>query len=311
MFLGRPNYKSIHSAGSWPRFYLAAPECKIAGETPAPRIALFRGHYRLHFLFVDVEVGGDALYVVVFFESFDQPQHLRRLGTGQLDVILRYPADFGGIRGDAFFHQRAADCFKSFGRGQNFPSRAVIAQILGAGVQNNREHFVLVGLFFGYHDLALALEHPTDGAVFGHVSAVFVHQMAELADDAVAVGSHDLDDHAHASRSVALEVHFLVLLAFQLPSAARQGAFNVVIGHIFIFGRQNGGAQTRIGIRVAAAHASGNGDFADKFREYAAALGVGGRLLMFNCSPLGMPRHGNRLVRNNFGDWSLLIATIV
>jgi hypothetical protein len=35
--------------------------------------ALFRSHDCLHFLFIDVEVGGDALDVVMFFERFDQP----------------------------------------------------------------------------------------------------------------------------------------------------------------------------------------------------------------------------------------------
>ncbi len=243
----------------------------------------------------------------MFFERFDQPQHLRSLCAGQLYVVLRYPADFGGIRSDAIFRQRAADGFKRFGRRQNFPGRAVIPQILGPGIEDNGEHLVFIGLFLGHHNIALALEHPTYGAVFGHVSAVFVHHVAEFADDAVAVGGHHLDNHAHAARAVALEVHFFVLLAFQLPGAASQSPLDVVIGHIFIFGGQDGGAQTRIRIRVAAAHASGNGDFTNEFRENAAALGVGGRLFVFNRSPLGMARHGNRLVRNNLGTGRCLL----
>ena len=43
---------------------------------------LFRGHYRLHFFLIDVEVGGDALNVVMLLERFDEPQHLRRLCAG-------------------------------------------------------------------------------------------------------------------------------------------------------------------------------------------------------------------------------------
>src|SRR5271169_4077206 len=42
---------------------------------------LLRGHYSLHFFFVDIEVGGNFLNVVVFFERLDQPQHLSRLSA--------------------------------------------------------------------------------------------------------------------------------------------------------------------------------------------------------------------------------------
>jgi len=45
----------------------------ILGIRSTPR------HDRLHFLLVDVEVGGDALDVIMFFERFHEPQHLRRL----------------------------------------------------------------------------------------------------------------------------------------------------------------------------------------------------------------------------------------
>ena len=48
---------------------------------------------------------------------------------------------------------------------------------------------------------------------------------------------------------------------------------------------QNRGSQARIGVRVASADARGDADFADDSREYAAALRVGGPLLMFNCGP--------------------------
>jgi hypothetical protein len=64
-----------------------------------------------------------------------------------------------------------------------------------------------------------------------------------------------LDDHAHAARAVALEVHFFVLLAFELPGAASDGALDVVIRHVFVLGRGNGGAQAGVRIRVAAPHA--------------------------------------------------------
>ena len=42
-------------------------------------LLLLRGHHGLHFLFVDIEVGGNFLNVIVVFERFDEPEHLCRL----------------------------------------------------------------------------------------------------------------------------------------------------------------------------------------------------------------------------------------
>ena len=157
----------------------------------------------------------------------------------------------------------------------------------------------------------LRLKHPAHGAVFGHVAAVLVHHVADFADDAVAVGGDHFDDHAHAARAVALEIHLVVLLAFERSGAARQRSLDIVVRHVFIFGGQNRGAQARIGIRIAAAHTGSNGDFANQFGEYAAALGVSSRFFVLDCSPLRMPGHVNRLLGNKLGDESLLIATTV
>ena len=62
------------------------------------------------------------------------------------------------------------------------------------------------------------------------------HHVADFADDAVAIGGDYLDEHAHAARTVALEIHLFVLLAFQLPGAPRNCAFDVVAGHILVLG---------------------------------------------------------------------------
>ena len=81
-----------------------------------------------------------------------------------------------------------------------------------------------------------------------------------------------------------------------------QGALDIVVGHVFIFGGEDRGAQARVGIRIAAAHSRGNGDFANQFGEDAAALGVGSRFFMLNCGPFRVPGHDNRLLGNKLGD---------
>ncbi len=147
------------------------------------------------------------------------------------------------------------------------------------------KHLVFAGRFFGDDDFALAAEHPSDGAGFGHVAAVLAHHVAHFADGAIAIGGDDLNQHADAARAVAFESDFFVLLAFELPGAAENGALDVVVGHVLVLGRKNGGAQAGIGIRVAAADARSDGDFANQSREDAATLGVRCRLLVFNRGP--------------------------
>src|SRR6267142_4139180 len=109
--------------------------------------------------------------------------------------------------------------------------------------------------------------------------------MAKFADHAVAVGGDDLNQHAHAARAVAFKRGFLVLFAFELPGAAKNRAFDIFTWHVRALSRQNRGSQPRVGVRIAAADARGNADFANDSRENAAALRVSGPLLMFNRGP--------------------------
>src|ERR1700693_4987405 len=67
---------------------------------------------RLHFLLVDVEVRVDVLHVVVIFQRFDHPHHLLRLRPAQLDVILRYEADFCGRRRNTGSDERFPHLFE-------------------------------------------------------------------------------------------------------------------------------------------------------------------------------------------------------
>ena len=111
--------------------------------------------------------------------------------------------------------------------------------------------------------------------------------MADLADRAVAVVGGHIDQHGRAARAVAFEHHFFDLPAFQFAGAAHDGLLDVVGGHAGGLGRQNGGAQPRIAVRIAA-RSRGDGDFLDDARERFPALGVRSRLLVLNGGPFGM-----------------------
>src|SRR6266404_1671596 len=84
---------------------------------------------------------------------------------------------------------------------------------------------------------------------------------------------------------VAFEHGFFVLFAFELAGAAENGALDVFIRHVLVLARENGRAQPGVGVRITAADASRDGNFSDDPSENAAALGVGGRFLVFDCCP--------------------------
>ncbi len=84
--------------------------------------------------------------------------------------------------------------------------------------------------------------------------------------------------------TVAFEGKFFVVGAGQFAGAALDGPLDIVGGHVLSLGGGNGGAQARIGIRIAAIFC-GNADFLDKARKNLAALGVKRALLVLNCGP--------------------------
>ena len=94
----------------------------------------------------------------------------------------------------------------------------------------------------------------------------------------------DIDDDGDAAGAVALKGDLFVADAFQLAGAALDGALDVVLRHVLGLGGQNGGAQPRIAVRIAAA-LGGDGDFLDQAGEDLAALGVERALLVLDCGP--------------------------
>ena len=159
-------------------------------------------------------------------------------------------------------------------------------KIFGARVENDAHDLVFVGGGFGDDDVALAAEHPSDRAGFGHVAAVLGHDVANFADRAIAVAGDHGDEYANAAGAVAFKHGFFELLALEAARTAEHGALDVVVGHVFVLRGGDGGAKARVGIRVSAAVAGGDGQLADDFGEGFAALGVGSSLLVLDCGPL-------------------------
>ena len=162
-----------------------------------------------------------------------------------------------------------------------------IAQVVGAGIQNDVHQLIFGGLIARNEDLAAAFEHPRDAALLAHIAAVLGERVADVADGSVAVVGGHIHQNGRAARTVALEHDFLDHAAFQFARATHDGFLDVVGGHGDRFGGKDGGTQTRVAIRIAAI-TRGDGDFFDNARETLAALGVRGRLFMLNGCPFGM-----------------------
>ena len=114
---------------------------RCRGRAPGvPGLTLRQG---LHLLLVDVEVRVDVLDIVVLFESIVQPQH----------PLAFLPSSFTGFFGTMAisadsvvmpaFCERFQDRFVRFRRRENFPSAAMVAKVVGAGVEHDVHELVL------------------------------------------------------------------------------------------------------------------------------------------------------------------------
>src|SRR5208337_3418517 len=118
----------------------SGPESKTAIEirpmAAAENRCLVCANCRLNFRFVDIEVGVDVLHVIVFFQCFHQPQHLRSLLPGKLDVVLRHHAQLGRSGLNPGLHQRFFHRLQRFRRRHDVPRRPLVLHIFGACFQN-------------------------------------------------------------------------------------------------------------------------------------------------------------------------------
>ena len=109
--------------------------------------------------------------------------------------------------------------------------------------------------------------------------------VADFADRAVAVVGVDVEQDRHAARAIAFERELFVGGAGQFAGTALDGALDVIGGHVLGLGREDGAAQARVGVGIAAAVFRGDADFLDETGENLAALGVKRALLVLNCGP--------------------------
>ena len=88
---------------------------------------------------------------------------------------------------------------------------------------------------------------------FAEVAAVLAEGMADLADGAIAIVGGEVEQHGDAAGTVAFEIEFLVGRARQFAGAALDGALDVVGRHVLGLGVEDGLAQARVLVGIAAA----------------------------------------------------------
>src|ERR1022692_5116540 len=104
-----------------------------------PRTRTLRGQ-RLQLLLVDIEVGVDALHVVVLFQRVLQAQHAGGVFALQFDQVLGDPGDGGILVGNVVGVQYFEDALVAHRIGENLPLVAQVAQVVGSGIQIGRAH---------------------------------------------------------------------------------------------------------------------------------------------------------------------------
>src|SRR5215831_4671186 len=246
------------------------PVRSLPQSMPSTRTLL---RHRLQLLLVDIEVGVYILHVVVLFQSVVHAQHAAGILAFQPDQILRHERDRRVFAGNAVGLQRLQHALVRVGRGEDLPAVAVAAQILRAGVQHDAHQLVFGSLIARHEDLALALEHPGDAALFTHVAAVLGEHVADFGDGTVAVVGRDVHQNRGPAGTVAFKHHLLDLSSFQFAGAAHDRFLDVVAGHGHSFRSKNRGAQTGIAVGIAAV-TRGDGDFFNEAGECLPALGV-------------------------------------
>ena len=126
-----------------------------------------------------------------------------------------------------------------FGRGEDFPVVAVVAQIVGAGFEDECPS---AGLRWPFRlSMMIWLLRSNIQATLPcspMLPPFFENDVADFADRAVAVIGRDLDQHRGAAGTVAFERDFVDLAAFEFAGAAHDGALDVVGGHADGFGGQ-------------------------------------------------------------------------
>ena len=188
------------------------PHQRSGGSNQA-RATLGRGLLQHRFRYVEVRVYG--LDVVVVVERLDQPDQGSGLGLRRdLDDRVRLHRQVGGADLDPGLLERGADGGQRRGLGRHLEQVAVLADVVGAGV-DRRDQVVLVVALAIDDDDALLLELPGDRARLAEAPAGLVECVADLGAGAIAVVGERIDQDRGAAGAVALIDDPLDLLVAQ------------------------------------------------------------------------------------------------
>ena len=124
------------------------------------------------------------------------------------------------------------------------------------------------------------------------VAVIFCKDAADFGRGTVLIVRRRLHDHGHAPRRVALVGDFIEVLRIRsFAGAAFDGALDVVVGHAGRTRCQDGAAQSRISIGIAAATFRRNRNLFRKLAENLTALRVNSAFEAFYLRPLAVSRH--------------------
>src|SRR5919112_4748339 len=251
----------------------------------------------LEHLVGDVVVGEDVLHVVAVLERVDEPEDLARGLLVELDRDAGHEAGVGGVVVDAGVLQGGAHRDQVGRLAHDLEAVALVAHLLGPGVQHGHEHGVLVdGVRPRHHDDALGGEQVGDRTGVGHRPAVAGHRRADLHGRPVLVVGQALDEDGDPAGRVALVGDGLVVHAAGLGARpALDRAVDVVVGHRRLLRLLDGVEQRRVAGGVTAARAGRDLDVLDELGEELAALGVDRGLLVLRRRPLGVAAHERSL----------------
>src|SRR5262249_15628995 len=135
----------------------------------------------------------------------------------------------------------------------------------------------------------LRSDHPAAAPQSAPVAPEFFKGVPDLGGGAVPIIREYPDHDGDAAWGVALVRDLLVRLARKLPGSLLDGALDVVLGHVRLFGRLDGGLEAHVGLGIAAAIPGGDRDLAQDLREQLPTLNVGLALLTLDLRPPGMP----------------------
>src|SRR6185369_194276 len=92
-------------------------------------------------------------------------------------------------------------------------------------------------------------------------------------------------------RTITFVRNLFVIDALFLACATTNRALDRVVRHVAALGVEDGLAQTRVGVRIAAAAARRDGDLFNKLRKQFAALGIERAFLVLDTMPFRMSGH--------------------